>query len=98
MREESPRGVGVQFTVGGRNVMTLSDADVERYLDPRALLDALETGFRWLELGEVRTPPRPVLPVGDRGFSLAMSAWRPGRRRPKRFPMAMMIAGVPVTA
>jgi ornithine cyclodeaminase/alanine dehydrogenase-like protein (mu-crystallin family) len=59
-------------------VLMLTGADVERYLDPRELLDALERGFGWLELGEVQTPPRPKLPVADRGYSLAMSAWRPG--------------------
>ena len=56
----------------------LGETDVERLLDPRLLLDALETGFKWLELGEVQTPPRPLLAVPDKGFSLAMSAWRPG--------------------
>ena len=59
-------------------VLMLTGADVERYLDPRELLDGLEAGFGWLELGEVQTPPRPKLPVADRGYSLAMSAWRPG--------------------
>jgi ornithine cyclodeaminase/alanine dehydrogenase-like protein (mu-crystallin family) len=61
-----------------RQVMTLSEADVEKYLDPRELLDGLEEGFRGLELGEVQSPARTELSVSGKGFSLAMPAWRPG--------------------
>lgn len=63
---------------GTRPVPTLSEADVEEYLDLRELLDELEDGFRGLELGEVQSPPRPELSVAGKGFSLAMPAWRPG--------------------
>jgi ornithine cyclodeaminase/alanine dehydrogenase-like protein (mu-crystallin family) len=63
---------------GIRQVMTLSEADVEKYLDPRELLDGLEEGFRGLELGEVQSPARTELSVAGKGFSLAMPAWRPG--------------------
>lgn len=77
-RDLLPRHPGFAFAAGATPVLMLTGADVERYLDPRALLDGLEAGFGWLELGEVQTPPRPKLPVADRGFSLAMSAWRPG--------------------
>ncbi len=77
-RDLSPRHTGFAFTGGAAPVLMLTGADVERYLDPRELLDGLQAGFGWLELGEVQTPPRPKLPVADRGFSLAMSAWRPG--------------------
>lgn len=63
---------------GIRQITTLSEADVEKYLDPRELLDGLEEGFRGLELGEVQSPPRPELSVAGKGFSLAMPAWRPG--------------------
>ena len=59
-------------------VMTLSESDVENSLDPRALLDALEDGFRGLELGEIQSPPRSKLSVPGKGFSLTMPAWRPG--------------------
>jgi ornithine cyclodeaminase/alanine dehydrogenase-like protein (mu-crystallin family) len=58
--------------------MTLSESDVEKYLDPMELLSGLEDGFRGLELGDVQAPPRPQLLVPGKGFSLAMSAWRPG--------------------
>jgi alanine dehydrogenase len=67
-----------EITKGLRQVLTLSEADVERYLDLRELLDGLEDGFRGLELGEVRSPPRPQITVPGKGFSLAMPAWRPG--------------------
>ncbi len=58
--------------------MTLSEADVERILDPSELLDALEAGFRALELGQVQSPPRPEISVPGKGFSLSMPAWMPG--------------------
>lgn len=63
---------------GLRHVITLSEADVERCLDLRELLDGLEDGFRGLELGEVQSPARPEVTVPGKGFSLAMPAWRPG--------------------
>lgn len=58
--------------------MTLSEKDVEKYLDPQELIDRLEDGFRALELGEVQSPPRSQLSVIGKGFSLTMPAWRPG--------------------
>jgi ornithine cyclodeaminase/alanine dehydrogenase-like protein (mu-crystallin family) len=67
-----------EITKGARQVMTLSEADVERYLDLRELLDSLEDGFRGLELAEYQSPPRPQVTVPGKGFSLAMPAWRPG--------------------
>jgi ornithine cyclodeaminase/alanine dehydrogenase-like protein (mu-crystallin family) len=63
---------------GPRPVVTLSEWDVEKYLDPKELIDALEDGFRGLELGEVQSPPRPQVTVPGKGISLAMLAWRPG--------------------
>lgn len=63
---------------GHRQVMTLSETEVEKFLDPKELLAGLEDGFRGLELGEVQCPPRPRLAVPGKGFSLAMPAWRPG--------------------
>ncbi len=78
--EGSVMKAAFEIRKGDRQVMTLSESDVERHLDPRELLDALEDGFRGLELGEVQAPPRPQLSVPDRGFSLAMPAWRPGQQ------------------
>ena len=43
---------------GTRQVMTLSETDVEKYLDLQELLDGLEDGFRGPELGEIQSPPR----------------------------------------
>jgi len=63
---------------GTWQVMTLSETDVEKYLDLGELLDGLEDGFRGLELGEIQSPPRPQVSVVGKGFSLAMPAWRPG--------------------
>jgi ornithine cyclodeaminase/alanine dehydrogenase-like protein (mu-crystallin family) len=63
---------------GPRQLMILSESEVEKYLDPKELLAGLEDGFRGLELGEVQCPPRPRLSVPGKGFSLAMPAWRPG--------------------
>lgn len=63
---------------GARRVITLSENEVEKYLDPRELLDTLEDGFRGLELGEIQSPPRSRLSVPGKGFSLTMPAWRPG--------------------
>jgi len=67
-----------EITKGAQQVMTLSEADVERYLDLGELLDGLEDGFRGLELGEVQSPPRTEVTVPGKGFSLAMPAWRAG--------------------
>lgn len=73
-----PAKAAFEIKKGTRQVMTLSETEVEKYLDPRELLAGLEEGFRGLELGEVQSPPRPRLSVAGKGFSLAMPAWRPG--------------------
>jgi alanine dehydrogenase len=75
---KQPSKAAFEIKKGIREVMTLSETEVEKYLDPRELLAGLEDGFRGLELGEVQSPPRPKLSVASKGFSLAMSAWRPG--------------------
>ncbi|MGA2354956.1 MAG: ornithine cyclodeaminase family protein [Terriglobales bacterium] len=76
--EKRPPEGAVEINKGERQVKTLSDKDVEKYLDPRELIEALEDGFRGLELGEVQSPPRSRLTVAGKGFSLTMPAWRPG--------------------
>lgn len=76
--EPQPSKAAFEIGKGPRQVMTLSESDVERCLDPRELLDALEEGFRALELGEVQSPPRTALSVPGSGFSLAMPSWRRG--------------------
>jgi alanine dehydrogenase len=76
--EERPVKAAFEIKKGIWQVMTLSETEVERYLDPQELLDGLEDGFRGLELGEVQSPPRSQLSVAGKGFSLAMPAWRRG--------------------
>ena len=67
-----------EINKGPRQVMTLSEQEVEKYLDLRELIDALEDGFRALELGEIQSPPRSQLSVPGKGFCLTMPAWRSG--------------------
>lgn len=76
--EQQPIRAAFEINKGARQVMTLSETEVEKYLDPRELLDGLEDGFRGLELGEVQSPPRSQVSVPGKGFSLAMPAWRRG--------------------
>jgi ornithine cyclodeaminase/alanine dehydrogenase-like protein (mu-crystallin family) len=76
--EKQPLKAAFEIKKGSRQVMTLSEADVEKHLDLRELLDGLEDGFRGIELGEIQCPPRPGVSVKGKGFSLAMAAWRPG--------------------
>jgi len=59
------------------DVLVLSAADVERALDLDELLDTLADGFRALSSGEVDAPARNGITT-DRGFVLAMPAWRRG--------------------
>jgi alanine dehydrogenase len=76
--ERQPTKAAFEIKKGAWEIMTLSEADVEKYLDPQELLDGLEEGFRGLELGEVQSPPRTEVSIPGKGFSLAMAAWRPG--------------------
>src|SRR5208282_666806 len=76
---EKQRGkAAFEIKKGRGQVMTLSENEVEKYLDPRELIDALEDGFRGLEVGEIQSPPRAQLSVPGKGFCLTMPAWRPG--------------------
>jgi len=59
------------------DVLVLSAADVERALDLDELLDTLADGFRALSSREVDAPARNGITT-DRGFVLAMPAWRRG--------------------
>jgi len=76
--EQQPGKAAFEIKKGALQVMTLSEKDVEKYLDPGELLDGLEDGFRGLELGEVQSPPRSQLSVLGKGFLLTMPAWRSG--------------------
>ncbi|WP_137389000.1 ornithine cyclodeaminase family protein [Rhodoligotrophos defluvii] len=63
---------------GSLPVLMLNEAEVERLIDLRALLDGLAEGFRAMAQGRVQAPPRPELSVPGKGFSLAMPAWMQG--------------------
>jgi len=76
--EKQPVKAAFEIKKGTRQVMCLSEAEVEEYLDLQELLNGLEDGFRGLELGEIQSPPRSKLSVAGKGFSLAMPAWRLG--------------------
>jgi ornithine cyclodeaminase/thiomorpholine-carboxylate dehydrogenase len=59
-------------------VLMLSASEVERLLDPEALLDALADAFKALSAGEVVAPGRGEVTAGDAGFLLTMPVYRPG--------------------
>jgi alanine dehydrogenase len=63
---------------GTHEVISLSEADVARCLEPAQLIRELEASFGALARGEVQCPPRPEISIPGRGFSLAMSAWQAG--------------------
>jgi hypothetical protein len=44
--ESQPALAAVEIKQGARQVLTLAENDVGKYLDPGELLDALENGFR----------------------------------------------------
>lgn len=69
-----------EIVKGELGVVSISEADVERLLDPKALLDGLEQGFRALARGEVQAPNRSQLTVPQSGFLLCMPAWQAGSR------------------
>lgn len=60
-------------------VLMLSAGEVERLLDPDALLDALADEFKALSAGHIVAPGRTEVSVGDPGFLMAMPVYRAGR-------------------
>jgi ornithine cyclodeaminase/thiomorpholine-carboxylate dehydrogenase len=60
-------------------VLMLSRDEVERLLDPDALLDALADEFKALSDGSLSAPRRNEVSTGDPGFLMAMPVYRPGR-------------------
>ena len=59
--------------------MILTEAEVQRLLDPDALLDALVEGFKAQGSHLVDAPKRNGVSVPDTGFLLAMPGYQPGR-------------------
>src|SRR5438874_8295473 len=61
------------------DILLLNETEVQRLLDPDALLDALAEGFKALSDGLVAAPKRNEVSVPDSGFLLAMPAYQHGR-------------------
>ncbi len=61
------------------DILMLNEMEVQRLLDPDALLDALAGGFRALSEGLVDAPKRNGVSVPNTGFLLAMPAYQQGR-------------------
>lgn len=61
------------------DILLLNEMEVQRLLDPDALLDALAEGFRALSSGLVDAPKRNGVTVPNTGFLLAMPAYQHGR-------------------
>src|SRR5213082_2967472 len=61
------------------DILLLNETEVQRLLDPDALLDALAEGFRALSSGLVDAPKRNEVSVPNTGFLLAMPAYQQGR-------------------
>ena len=72
---ERPRGE--RLDTPDVDVLLLDEAAVGRLIGPVELLDELADGFRLLSAGDVVAPTRIEVAL-DRGFSLAMPAYRPG--------------------
>ena len=61
------------------DILMLNETEVQRLLDPDALLDALAEGFRALSSGLVDAPKRIGVSVPNTGFLLTMPAYQQGR-------------------
>ena len=69
--------MGERLDTPGMDALLLDEAAVTRLIDPLELLDGLADGFRLLSSGDVVAPNR-IEVAAERGFSLAMPAYRPG--------------------
>ncbi|HZO74794.1 MAG TPA: ornithine cyclodeaminase family protein [Ktedonobacteraceae bacterium] len=61
------------------DILMLDKTEVQRLLDPHALLDVLAESFKALSGGQVDAPNRINVSVPDKGFLLSMPAYQPGR-------------------
>src|SRR5437868_1619586 len=61
------------------DILMLNETEVQRLLDPDALLDQLAESFRALSSGLVDAPKRIGVSVPNAGFLLAMPAYQEGR-------------------
>ncbi len=67
-----------EIAKGDIEVMTLSESDVEKYVNLNELIDGLATGFKDMARGLIQTPERPEITIPHKGFMLSMPAWRKG--------------------
>src|SRR6266699_5617529 len=72
-------GNACRLREGHMHILMLNETEVQRLLDPDALLDALAEGFKALSDGLVAAPKRNEVSVPDTGFLLAMPAYQHGR-------------------
>lgn len=61
-------------------MLVLGRADLEQLLDPRSVIDAVETAFRDAAAGRAATLPRAVLPMAKDKLFLGMVSLLPRRR------------------
>src|SRR5215472_6044468 len=61
------------------DILMLNEMEVQRLLDPDALLDALAEGFQALSSGLIDAPKRIGVSVPNTGLVLAMPAYQQGR-------------------
>src|SRR5256885_4305085 len=61
------------------DILMLNETEVQRLLDPDALLDALAEGFKAQTSGLVDAPKRIGVSVPNIGFLIAMPAYQQGR-------------------
>ena len=61
------------------DILLLNETEVQRLLDPDALLDALAEGFKALSQGFIDAPNCNGVTVPNKGFLLAMPAYQQGR-------------------
>jgi alanine dehydrogenase len=61
------------------DILLLNEAEIQKLLDPDALLDALAAGFKALSSGLVDAPKRIAASVPDAGSLLAMPAYQQDR-------------------
>ena len=61
-------------------MLVLSRADLERVLEPAAVIEAVASAFREAAAGRAAALPRAVLPMAKGGFFVGMVSALPRRR------------------